>query len=238
MRLLGTLTLLLALTACGDGPGPSEERAGPDEASESVAGEPTDTAASAGLEEVPPGYDESPDGAPPVADDELDDAALRALLRTRASVRSTGQHCRADQVRVSFEGFDAALGHRFTRLVVRNVSQEACAVEGVPGIGVRGGWGSTFVPEVRSDDRAVDGRLVPPGPVRLAPGRAASSDVEWSGALAGAETERASLVVVQLASGQVPAATPARLAEDPPSEPMLDIGQFTSIELSPFEPAR
>lgn len=236
MRLLGTLALLLALTACSGGPGP-ERRAGPDEATEAT-GEPADTTASAGIEEVPPGYDESPDGAPPVADDELDDEALTALLRTRASVRASATHCRADQVEVSFEGFDAALGHRFTRLVVRNVSQEACAVEGVPGIGVRGGWGSTFVPEVHSDDRGADGHLVPPGPVRLAPRQAASSDVEWSGALAGAETERASLVVVQLASGQVPAAAPARLAEDPPSAPMLDIGQFTTIELSPFELAR
>lgn len=238
-RLLGTLTLLLALSACGAG---SERSAGPEGTggtpSPSLEGEPVDTTASPGLEEVPPGYDESPDGAPPVADDELDDAALIALLRTRASTRASAAYCRAGQVTVSFEGFDASLGHRFTTIVVRNTSARTCTVEGVPGIGVRGGWGSTFVPEVQSTDRGPDGRLIAGGPVRLAPGKAARSALEWTGDLAGAQSEPASLVVVQLASGQLPATTRARLATDPPGAPPLDIGQFTTIRLAPFEPVR
>ena len=235
-RVLGTLTLLLALSACGEGPVRPE---GPERVpSASLVGEPEDTTASPGLEEVPPGYDESPDGAPAVADDELADAALTALLRTRASARASATHCRADQVEVSLEGFDAALGHRFTTIVVRNTSARTCTLEGVPGFGVRGGWGSTFVPEVQSTDRGPNGKLIPARPVRLAPGKTARSGLEWTGDLAGAQSEPASLVVVQLASGQVPATTPARLATDPVDAPPLDIGQFTTIYLAPFETVR
>lgn len=232
LGILVLLSLLLLGSACSGDPGtPGPGSAG---ASRPLAGEPEETTASAGLEEVPPGFDESPDGAPPVPDDQLDDDELTRLLRTRASTPTSPRRCRAEEVAVTLEGFDAAAGTRFSRLVVRNTSRRACTVEGVPGIGVRGAWGSTFVPEVLTSDRGADGRRVPAEPVRLDPGESASADLQWSGDLAGAETERASLVVLQLASGQVPATTPARLVTDPPGAPTVDIGQFTTIQLTPF----
>ncbi|WP_408896957.1 DUF4232 domain-containing protein [Nocardioides sp. R1-1] len=216
---LGTLAALLALAACSDDPAPETDPA---------ADEPTSTTAPPGLDEVPPGYDERPDGAAPPADDELGDAALTALLRTRSSVRADG-HCTPEQVAVTLEGLDSSLGHRYSRIVVRNRSREACAVEGVPGIGLRGQWGSRFVPEVEHSDRSLNGDPVASAPLRLAPGERAASDLEWTGDLAGAEAEPASLLVVQLASGQVPVAIPARVGTE-----WLDFGQFTTLRLTPF----
>jgi len=215
------LVVVLAVSGCGaqDKPAPG------------ALGAPADTTAPAGLEEVPPGYDESPDGAQPVRDEELDDAALTALLRTGASAPADG-HCAPDQVRVVLEGFDMALGHRYTRVVVRNASRRTCLVEGVPGIGVRGAWGSRFVPEVVHDGSGGDGEALAVRPVRLGPGERAVSDLAWSGDLAGAESEQASLIVVQLARGQVPVAVPAVVGGTP-----LDIGQFTTLRLTPLRAA-
>ncbi|WP_182379143.1 DUF4232 domain-containing protein [Nocardioides sp. WS12] len=185
--------------------------------------------ASPGFEDVPADADESPDGPPPVPDAELTDEDLIALLRTRATVGST-EHCRPDQVRAVLSGFDMAAGHRATRITVHNVSDQACLVEGVPGIGVRGAWGRTFVPGVGRGS----GSLADPDAVELAPGAAATSTLEWTGDLAGAESEHASLVVVQLAKGQVPVAVPARLENDPADAPSLDIGTLTTLRLTPF----
>lgn len=216
------LALLAGAAGCSDHPDPASEP-GP-----GVTGEPGAVSAPPGWGEVPPGFDESPDGTPPVADDALDDAALISLLRTRASARSSADHCGPEQVAVTLDGYDAAAGHRYSRIVVRNLGPADCVVEGVPGLGVRGRWGSAFVPEVSA---AGDART---GAVRLAPGEVATSELEWTGDLAGAESEPASLIVVQLAAGQVPATTPARLASDPAP---IDIGQFTTIRLSAFMPS-
>lgn len=226
-RLLGTLLLTsaLPLAACTDeAPDPVADAASP-------VAEPTGTTASAGVEDVPPGWDERPDGASPTPDAALDDAALTALLRTRSSVRAGERHCRPGQVRIALESFDAAAGHRYSRLVVRNRSQRTCVVEGVPGVGARGAWGRTFVPEVRAGDGIQGG--VRPSVVELAPGGQAAADLEWTGELAGAESEKASLLVVQLAGGQVPVPVPAKVVGQPGP---LDIGMFTTLDVSPFQP--
>lgn len=203
--------LLLALTACSDDPSQALDP--------SPARGPGTTPA-------------EPDSAPPVADDDLDAAALTDLLRTRASARGGADACGPTGVEITLVGFDMAAGHRYSRISVRNTSAEPCVVEGVPGIGVRGARGSTFVPEVRPGT-GIDGRGSEPArPVELGPGESATSDLEWSGELAGAESERASLVVLQLAAGQTPVAVPARIVGTP--EDPLDIGERTTISLTPF----
>ncbi|WP_418060455.1 DUF4232 domain-containing protein [Pimelobacter simplex] len=214
---LGVLTALPVLTACTGEP-------------EAAPAEPGVTTAAPGHEELAPGWDESPDGAAPTPDEELDDAALSALLRTRATA-SGAEHCTPDRVAVTLEGFDQAAGHRYSRVVVRNSGDGPCVVEGVPGVGARGTWGTTFVNEVGPGTSDA-----PAGPVRLAPGERATSDLEWTGDLAGAEpeSERASLLVLQLARGQVPVAVPARIAGDAPDDPTLDIGPLTTVRLTPF----
>lgn len=224
-RLLGALLLTstVPFAACtDDAPDPVADASPP-------VTEPRGTTAPPGLDEASAGWDERPDGPSPTPDAQLDDAALTALLRTRASVRAGERSCRPDQVRLSLESFDAATGHRFTQVVVRNTSADTCVLEGIPGIGVRGEWGKRFVPEVRPDDGPTGG--VRPSVVELAPKARAVAALEWTGALAGAQSEKASLLVVQLAGGQVPWPVPARIGTS--TEP-LDIGMFTTLDVSPF----
>lgn len=82
-------------------------------------------------------------------------------------------------------------------------------MEGVPGLGARGEWGHRFTLTVETGT-SLSGSA---GPVRLEPDAEARSLVEWTGELAGHGAERASLFVIQLASGQVPARGAARLTE-------------------------
>lgn len=229
-RLLGALlvtTTLLFLAGCGeDAPDPVAQAT---DSASAPATEPTRTSASAGAEELPPGWDEPGDGPSPTPDAALDDAALTALLRTRAAVRAGTEHCRPDQVEVDLRGYDQAAGHRYTSIAVRNTSRRACTLAGVPGIGARGGLGHTFVPEVDAADEGTT-------PVRIEPGDYAAAGLEWTGELAGAESERVSLLVVQLAAGQVPVPVAPRLVNDPAAAEALDIGQLTTIHLSAFAP--
>lgn len=231
VRLLGAAAAFL-LMATISGCSAEEPDPGPDSAADGAKpsrGATLGQTAPPGHEELAPDVDESPDGPPPKRDDALSADELTALLRTTASVRASGAHCGPDQVEVTLVGFDMAAGHRFTSLSVRNVSGEMCVVEGVPGVGVRGAWGRRFLPEVErgtSSAAAV--------PVELLPGASATSLLEWTGELGGAESERASLVVVQLARGQVPVGVPARLVGDPADAEPLDIGALTTLRLTPF----
>lgn len=197
----------------------------------SAAGQPAGPTAPAGHDELAPGWDESPDGAVPRPVDELGDAELTALLRTRSTAPGRA-HCAPDEVEVFLAGHDVALGHRFTRIVVRNVSDSVCLVEGYPGIGARGTWGTTFVPEVGRLPASVPDER----PVQIAPGQVAASQLEWSGELAGAESERAETLVVQLAVGQVPVPVAARLVGEPADVETLDIGALSTLRLGPFAP--
>lgn len=182
--------------------------------------------------ELSPGWDQSPDGPSPTPDSRLSDVELTRLLRTRASDTGDPASCGADEVTARLSGMDAALGHRYTSLVVENTSSRACVVEGVPGLGARGDWGNRLTVVVEPGT-SITGAA---GPVRLAPGGQARALVEWTGELAGHGSERASLLVVQLAAGQVPVALPARIDAAPDGSGGLDVGMFTTIRIGPFEP--
>ena len=221
------LSTVLAAGACG-----ADDAAAPAEAPTSSPPAPPLSAGAPSESELPPGWDESPDGPAPAADADLSDAELTALLRTRSSATDDHDSCGPAEVTARLSGIDAALGHRYTSLVVTNTSSRACIVEGVPGLGARGAWGHRLTLTVQRASPSRSDR-----PVRLAPDAEARALVEWTGELAGHGAERASLLVVQLASGQVPVRVPARLTEVPAGADSLDVGMLTTIRLGPFERA-
>ncbi|WP_170219234.1 DUF4232 domain-containing protein [Nocardioides litoris] len=221
--LVGPLVGLLlgTLSACGVAPsdGTAEERA--------------TTPTWPDLPPTPePDPAEDPQDGPQVPDDRLDDRRLLALLRTRAASAATPETCGRVDLRAGLEGLDAASGHRFTSLVVRNVSSRTCAVEGRPGVGGRGLSGRTLRLHV-SEGLDSSGHR---GPVDLAPGEEAASLVEWTGELAGAETDRVSMLVFQVARGQAPLTVPGRIAGDPAEAEPIDIGPRSTVKVARFAP--
>jgi len=217
------LAALVSLAGCGSSVDPAMPVPGP------TISQPPLTAGPPNEEDLAPGWDDPPDGPSPTPDARLGDDALTALLRTRSSALAGSAGCGPDDVSARLDGFDVALGHRYTGIRVTNTSSRPCTVSGIPGIGARGEWGHRFTLTVE--------RGIPSsghaGPVRLAPGAEAVATLEWTGELAGHDAERASMLVVQLAAGQVPVRTPARITGD--TDP-LDVGMLTTLRVAPFEP--
>lgn len=219
----------LALSACESGG--SEPPVG---TAESAPVQPPLSAGPPSESELSPGWDEASDGPSPTPDADLSDAALTALLRTRSSSAQGDESCGPGEVTARLSGVDAALGHRYTSLVVTNTGSRGCTVDGVPGVGARGEWGHRFTLTVeRGSSTSGD-----PGPVRLEPGAEAQALVVWTGVLAGHDAEHASLLVVQLASGQAPVPVPARVVDVPAGRGSLDVGMLTTLRIGPFEPRR
>ena len=190
--------------------------------------------------ELPPGFDEMPDGEI-TPDSALSPADVTALLRLPASGTAAPDSCRPDEVNVSIEGLDAAAGHRYARVVLTNVSGRTCTVSGFPGIGARGEWGTTF--ELAVEHRDPSATPVPQSPVTLQPGAAGFANIEWTGELAGAESEKISMLALQLAQGQDAFGIPgvgevAADSGDLSGQAMpLDIGILTTVRIGPVQAA-
>lgn len=237
------LTHLLLLGACLVVTGCATPDGGTSSAEPPFASAPAPAPTAAPPEEgdPPPGWDEPLDGDVP-ADADLDDDALLELLRTPAQAASSSEHCEPTEVAARLEGFDMWLGHRATWLTVRNTSDRTCVVEGVPGVGARGERGHGFALTVGSAATGTEEF----GPVTLAVGAEAQAMVEWTGALAGAEDERVSMLVFQLASDQAPIGVAATIEDDPDLERgeredteayVPDLGMFSTVKVTPFQPA-
>lgn len=213
----------LALSACGT--------------ADSNPGSPSATSPPSGGE-LPPGFDEMPDGEI-TPDSALSPADITALLRIAASDTAAPDSCRPDEVSASVEGLDAAAGHRYARVVLTNVSSRTCTVSGFPGIGARGEWGTTF--ELAAEHRDPSASPATPSRVTLQPGATGFANLEWTGELAGAESEKISLLVLQLAQGQDAFGIPgvgavATDSGDPTGQAMpLDIGILTTVRIGPVQ---
>lgn len=182
--------------------------------------------------ELGPGWDESPD-APVTPDAGLSDADLVELLRIPATAPAGAEACTPADLTLELGAGDAAMGHRYSAIVATNDSDRACTLRGYPGIGARGEWGSRFL--LVASQEAVTGQDDPalasdPPPVTVLPGETAIAPLEWTGELAGAESEWASILVVQPAAGQTPVAVPAVLAE--PTSGAVDIGMQTTVRVA------
>jgi hypothetical protein len=190
----------------------------------------------------PPGWDQPPDGPPPIPDSELSQDELAALVRTQASGPLVADACQPDQVELSLRGFDAAAGNRYTSLVVRNASANPCALRGSPGLGARGQWGNEFVLD---EPNTVSGAEAP-DKIDLAPGAQAVAGLHWSNP-AGNDQEWISSLVVQLAPDGPAKALAAQVTSLPcPAGDTidcqarlelpyhLDVGTFSKLAASDF----
>lgn len=184
--------------------------------------------------DLAPGWDEPGDGPAPTPAADLTPSQLREMLRLPATGPATATTCTDVDVHVT--ELDVAMGHRFGTLVVENAGATDCELQGYPGLGARGAWGSTFVLALEQRDPLDPGSSVQPL-VPLPPGGRAVANLEWTGALGGAESERAALLVVQLAVGTVP----VTVALDPDGvrgdrDVIVDLGTETTVRVGPFAP--
>ena len=186
-------------------------------------------------QDLGPGWDEKGD-APVTPDAELTAADLAGMLRLPATAASTSTSCRPEAVTVSLMFSDAAMGHRYGVLKVVNDSSEACSVQGYPGIGARGGWGSTF--QLAAEQRDPIAPSATQDEVMLAPGGSAVANMEWTGELAGAQSEPISLLVVQLTTDGEVIGHPvsAESTGIPEPDTGIDIGMMTTVRVGPLQP--
>ncbi|MGH1563280.1 peptidoglycan DD-metalloendopeptidase family protein [Mumia sp. DW29H23] len=158
--------------------------------------------------------------APPAA--AAVDASVLALRATRPA---TARSCGPQDVALSLTPVEPALGHRYARVALRNVSGSACTVEGYPGVGGQGQSGDPLV--LAAEQRQRTGESAGVTRIALGPAAEAFVNVEWGGSLGGAETERITALALQLARGQDPVV--ARTEES------LDIGNGTTVRVGPWE---
>ncbi|KAA1419766.1 DUF4232 domain-containing protein [Mumia zhuanghuii] len=205
------VSALVLLSACASSTVDGTDSEGSDSPSVTVPSAAVPSAA------TPPASTTAPTTAPSAVD--------ASVLRVRATQRPTTRSCGPEDVTLSLTPIEAALGHRYSRVSLRNVSAAPCTVEGYPGVGGRGESGDPLA--FRAEQQQRTGEPTQVAVVSLRPAGEAYANVEWGGALAGAETERITGLALQLARGQRPVV--AGTTES------LDIGNGTRVRVGPWE---
>ena len=187
-----------------------------------------------------PGFDQQPDGEV-IPDSALSPVDISKLLRVPATDVGTPTSCNPTDVSAMVDNLDAAAGHRYGRLVLTNTSGRTCSVTGYLGIGARGEWGNTL--QLAAEQREPRDDKVTSRPITLSPGATAFANLEWTGELAGAESEHISMLAIQLARSQDAFGIPAvgavaadSGAQSGDSAP-LDIGMLTTVRIGPAQSA-
>lgn len=250
--LIGVTALAGCASPTPDGPAPpgqdttnTSPRPIPPPSAPSSVPEPHET-------DYPEHWDTPPD-YPITADKDLTEEDLLAALRISATAQPHPDHCTANDVRVTIQALDAALGYRLGSITVTNTSTTPCTVQGYPGFGARGEWGNTFLlvaeqhdPLHNPDPSSKQPDTTQQPVIVVDPGGSAQANMGWYGELAGAYSEPISLFIVQLVEGDTPVTQPVTSPYSdkeqdatsanglPAPNSSLDIGLTTSVEVGPF----
>lgn len=190
-------------------------------------------------DDLRPHWDAPTNGHQAKPDSELTKTELSNLLRVRATTLGGPTTCKPEDLETTVAFIDAALGHRYGRIIFQNTSPYPCTLEGFPGIGARGQWGDPFLLETEQRDPFDPAAVA--HEVAIAPGAYAFASLEWTGELAGAYSQPISIFAVQLASDQTPIAVPvtAELSEREGVEftdnTGIDISMLTTVRVGPFQ---
>ena len=106
-------------------------------------------------------------------------AAVRRAL-AQAAPAAPVTRCRTGDLRASEGATDAAVGNRRTNYILTNVSGRSCSLRGYPGMSFHDDANAFLRERVQRGSRYL---VTDPGPTRivLAPGRAASFSLGWTG---------------------------------------------------------
>jgi hypothetical protein len=129
--------------------------------------------------------------------------------------------CSAEDIVVTIAGSDAASGTRYLAFEARNVSAEACDLNGLPDLAFASPEGNAIRPVIASRDSSSTGEPIGVDSVTLDPGGAARADLVWR-----APTGRPSELTVLVA--------PWAGAQRTPATETLDIIDGAEMTLTPW----
>lgn len=176
---------------------------------------------------APPQLRATPDPVPTAAAPPPPPPATRA---TPAPAGGAGT-CTLDDLRLTNDGWDAAVGNTWTRVVATNSSGRRCSLSGYPEVRLEQG-GPLALTVQRTDD---PGRLEPSGapetarPVGLDPGEGAAFTMWWRGYRTAADQQTPQRLVLRLTSSPATADVPLDRSPAP-----FDVVDGAIVEVGPW----
>ena len=101
---------------------------------------------------------------------------------TDASTAAPTAACTDAELKVTAAGVGAAASHSGWIVVFTNTGSATCTIEGYPGAAVTGTYGGVVLNATRAKTGYIGGQYPNPATIVLAPGKAASTVVEWDDA--------------------------------------------------------
>jgi Protein of unknown function (DUF4232) len=101
---------------------------------------------------------------------------------TDANTASPTAACTDAELKVTTDGLGAAASHSGWIVVFTNTGSATCTIEGYPGAAVTGTYGGVVLNATRAKSGYIGGQYPDPATIVLAPGKAASTVVEWDDA--------------------------------------------------------
>lgn len=142
-----------------------------------------------------------------------------------------GDACGLDELRLSNDGWDAAVGNTGTRVVATNTSGRRCSLSGFAQVRIEQGRPLALTLQQTADPGRLDpsGSTGPPRPVRLDPGDRAAFTMWWRGYRSAADQRTPQRLVLRLPSSPATADVPL----DHPPAP-FDVIDGAIVEIGPW----